>query len=181
MKTVAVLVGSARKVSINRQLAQNIARLAEGKLHLDFVQIDDLPMYNPDLTKDEPASVTRFKEDIARADAMLVVTPEFNRFFTPLIKNAIDWGSKPMNNNVFSGKPAAAMGATPGAMGAMAGVLSTVQLLGIVGCAVMAAPGVYFSHKPEHHDDDGLLIDPSAQEFLRGWVDAFEVWIEKLA
>ena len=113
MKKVAVLVGSNREGSINRLLAENIARLAAGKLELSFVQIDDLPIYNNDLWDNPPGSVTRFKSEIEAADAMLVVTPEYNRFFTPLIKNAIDWGSKPMGQNVFAGKPAAAMGATP--------------------------------------------------------------------
>ncbi|MEI4484980.1 NAD(P)H-dependent oxidoreductase [Frigidibacter sp. MR17.14] len=178
--TVAVLVGSLRKASVNRRLAENLARIAGDRLTFRFVEIGDLPLYNDELWADPPAAVLRFKDEIAKADAVLAVTPEYNRSFSAPIKNAIDWGSKPMGKNVFTGKPAAAMGATPGALGALAGVLALDSLLGVVGCAVMSQPAVYFVHKPEHHDEAGWLIEEGTVKFLSGWVDAFAGWIAKV-
>ncbi|MEI4471612.1 NADPH-dependent FMN reductase [Frigidibacter sp. MR17.24] len=177
---VAVLVGSLRAKSINRRLAENIARIAGDRLQLKILEIGDLPLYNDDLWADPPASVLRFKQEIAAADAVMAITPEYNRSFSAPLKNAIDWGSKPMGKNVFSGKPAVATGATPGALGALAGVMATAQLLGVVGCAVMTTPGVYFSAKPEHHDENGVLTEEGTISFLSGWIDSFATWIKKV-
>lgn len=181
MPDVAVLVGSLRSGSVNRQLADNVARIAGDRLTLRQVPLGDLPMYDHDLWDDTPEAVTAFKEQVGGADAILLVTPEYNRYFPPVIKNAIDWGSKPMGANVWTGKPAAAIGATPGQLGAMSAVLSATQLLTIVGCAVMAQPSVFFNHREDMHDSDGVLTDESAREFLSGWVDSFAAWIERMS
>jgi chromate reductase, NAD(P)H dehydrogenase (quinone) len=114
---VAVVVGSNRRDSINRKLAQALAGLAEGRLAFHFVSIEDLPFYNQDLEGELPQSVVRFKSEIAAADAVLFVTPEHNRSVPAVLKNAIDWGARPYGQNSWSGKPAAITGTSPGALG----------------------------------------------------------------
>ena len=104
---IAVVVGSNRRASINGKLARALARLADRKLAVNFVPIDDLPMYNQDLEVPLPASVARFKAEIERADALLFVTPEHNRSIPAVLKNAIDWGARPYGRNSWAAKPAA--------------------------------------------------------------------------
>ena len=115
---VAVVVGSNRRESINRKLAQAIARLADGSFVANFVQIDDLPLYNQDLEAELPKSVARLKAELAAADGLLFVTPEHNRSIPAVLKNAIDWGARPYGRNSWAGKPAAITGTSPGAIGA---------------------------------------------------------------
>ena len=114
---VAIVVGSSRRDSINRKLAQAIARLGDARLAARFVQIDDLPIYNQDIENPLPESVARFKTEIADADALLVVTPEHNRSLPAVLKNAIDWGARPYGRNSWVNKPAAITGTSPGAIG----------------------------------------------------------------
>src|SRR5690606_30185862 len=119
MKTyrLAVVVGSNRKDSINRKLAEAMARLLPRNFEVSYPRIDDLPMYNMDLEGNRPESVNRFTAEIAAADAVAVVMPEHNRSLPAVLKNAIDWGSKPMESNVWKDKPTAITGTTPGAIG----------------------------------------------------------------
>lgn len=173
MKTVAVLVGSLRKESINLKFAEALAKLAAGKLEFKFVEIGDLPLYNEDLWADIPASVPRFKKDVESADAVLFVTPEYNRMLSPALKNAADWGSRPYGQNSFAGKPAAVVGTTPGTTGSAAGQQSMKMLATILGTVQLGQPEVYFVWKPELFDATGAVVEPSAKAFLTGWVDAF--------
>src|SRR6187431_2672219 len=115
--TLGIIVGSNRRESINRKLAQGLAKLAAGRFDVKFIQIDDLPIYNQDLETAPPAAVTRFKSDVSKADALLFVTPEHNRSVSTLMKNAIDWGSRPYGQSVWSGKAAFVTGTSPGAIG----------------------------------------------------------------
>src|SRR5262245_26028455 len=120
-QTLAVVVGSNRRDSINRQFAQALAKLAAPHFSVNFVRIDDLPMYNQDLETPLPASVARFKDEIARADAVLFVTPEHNRSIPAVLKNAIDWGARPYGQNSWAQKPAFVTGTSPGAIGTALG------------------------------------------------------------
>src|SRR5437764_4184205 len=114
---VGIVVGSNRRESINRKLAQGIATLGDGRFVANFVQIGDLPIYNQDLESPLPAGVTRFKAEIEQADALLFVTPEHNRSLPAVLKNAIDWGDRPYGRNSWPGKPAANTGTSPVAIG----------------------------------------------------------------
>jgi chromate reductase len=181
MKTVAVLVGSLRRDSINRKFAESIAKLSAGRLEFRFVEIGDLPLYNDDLWQSPPNSVLRLKRDIEAADAVLFVTPEYNRYFSPAIKNAIDWGTRPWGKNSWAGKPAAIIGATPGATGAAAAQNSLKALLSVVDTVLMGQPEVYFTYKPELFDGQNNVVDPSAKDFLSNWVDRFAAWIARTA
>ncbi len=181
MKTVAVLVGSHRRESINRKFAESLAKLAEGRLNFRFAEIGDLPLYNEDLWQDPPKSVLRMKQDIESADAVLFVTPEFNRSFTPSIKNALDWGTRPWGKNSWKGKPAAIVGASPGAIGTAAAQNALRNVVNVVDTVLMTQPEVYFAYKPELFNDKGELVDGSTKDFLKGWVDKFATWIDKTA
>ena len=120
MTKVAVIVGSLRKGSFNRQVAEALAGLARPRLELEIIEIGDLPLYNQDDEAELPASVVRFKSQIEAADAVLFVTPEFNRSFSAALKNAIEWGSRPWGKTSWAGKPGAIIGVTPGAVGTAA-------------------------------------------------------------
>ena len=122
MKTVAVLVGSLRRESINRKFAESLALLAKGRLEFRFVELGDVPMYNDDLVADLPAPVARLKSEIEGADAVLFVVPEYNRSFPAVLKNAIDWGTRPYGQNSFAAKPGGLVGTTPGSTGTGASV-----------------------------------------------------------
>src|SRR5262245_10476254 len=117
MYKVAIVVGSNRRESINRKLAEALALLGEGRFSATFPRIDDLPLYSADLEADLPESVARFKAEIEAADAVLFVTPEHTRSIPALLKNAIDWGDRPYGKRSWFGKPVAITGTTPGAIG----------------------------------------------------------------
>ncbi len=180
MNTVAVLVGSLRRDSINRKFAESLGKLAAGRLQFRFVEIGDLPLYNDDLWANPPESVLRMKREVEAADAVLFVTPEYNRYFSPAIKNAIDWGTRPWGENSWAGKPAAVIGATPGATGASAGQNSLKALLTVVDTILMGQPEVYFTYKPELFDESNNVVDGPTKEFLDTWVDRFSAWIEQM-
>lgn len=179
MKTVAVLVGSLRRESINRKFAQSLAHIAEGRLEFRFVELGDVPMYNDDLVADLPAPVARLKSEIEGADAVLFVVPEYNRSFPAVLKNAIDWGTRPYGRNSFAAKPGGMVGATPGATGTAAGQNHLRGVLNVVDVVLMGQPEVYFTYKPELFDESGAVVDERTRKFLQAWVDRFVAWIER--
>src|SRR5258708_3790693 len=169
---VAVIVGSNRRESINRRLAQALTKLGADKFAFSFVQIDDLPIYNQDLEAELPKSVARFKSEIAAADGLLFVTPEHNRSIPTVLKNAIDWGARPYGQNSWNGKPAAITGTSPGAIGAAIAQQHLRQVLGNLGVLVMGGEA-YVSFKPGLIDADGPIPDESARKFLHGSLHHF--------
>jgi Predicted flavoprotein len=179
MTKVAVLVGSLRKDSINRKFAEALGKLAAGKLEFQFVELGDLPLYNDDLWENPPAAVTRFKDAIAAADAVLFVTPEYNRTYSPVIMNAIHWGSRPWGKSVWPNKPSAIVGATIGAIGTAAAQGALRGLVAGVGTILMTQPEVYFTYKPELFDAHGAVANEETQAFLSNFLDKFAAWIDK--
>jgi chromate reductase len=177
---VAMIVGSNRRESINRKLAVALARLSEDKLDFVWPRLDDLPMYNQDLEADRPASVRRFTAEVAEAEGVLVVTPEHNRSLPAVLKNAIDWGSKPADQNVWRGKVVAITGTSPGAIGAAVGQQHLRQILGILGALVMGGEA-YISFKPDLIDADGNIAIESTRTFLKAYLDQFAALIARLA
>ena len=169
---LAVIVGSNRRESINRRLAVALARLGEGRFDAEFVQIDDLPMYNYDLEEDRPASVRRFIDQVAATHTVLFVTPEHNRSIPAVLKNAIDRNSRPMKHNVRKGKTVAITGTSPGAIGTAVGQQHLRQILGILGSLVMGGEA-YISFKPGLVDEAGEVTAESTRAFLAGFVDQF--------
>jgi chromate reductase len=177
MKRIAVLVGSLRRDSINLKFAKALERLSAQHFVFEFVQLDKLPMYNDDLWAAPPDSVLSFKDSIRRADAVLFVTPEYNRSIPAVLKNAVDWGSRPKNDNVWAGKPGAVVGASPGAIGAAIGQAHLRYIAGILGIALMGTPEVYFSFGQDTPDADFRFQKPATDEFLMSFITAFDRWI----
>jgi len=177
---VAIVVGSNRRDSINRKLAQAIARLADNRVDARLVQIDDLPMYNQDLESPLPAGVTRFKAEIEQAVALLFVTPEHNRSLPAVLKNAIDWGARPYGRNSWVGKPAAITGTSPGVIGTAIAQQHLRQILGDLGALVMGGEA-YITFKPGLIDDAGALTDEATRKFLQGFVDQFTTLLARLS
>jgi chromate reductase len=176
---VAIVVGSNRRESINRRLAQALARLADGHFVANFVQIYDLQMYNQDLENPLPLGVARFKAEIEQADALLFVTPEHNRSLPAVLKNAIDWGARPYGRNSWAGKPAAITGASPGAIGTAIAQQHLRQILGDLGALVMGGEA-YITFKPGLIDDAGTITDESIRKFLQAFVEQFTTRIARL-
>jgi len=168
---VAVIVGSNRRES-NRKLARALARLADGKLALRIVQIDDLPMFNQDLESPLPANVARLKTAIESADALLVVTPEHNRSIPAVLKNAIDWGTRPFGRNSWAGKSAAIIGTSPGAIGTALAQQHLRQVLGNLGAVVIGGEA-YVTYKPELIDQTDSVVDEGTRKFLQSFIDQF--------
>ena len=170
---LGIVVGSNRRDSINRKLAQALARLGADKFEAKILKVDDLPIYNQDLEAELPASVVRFKAEVADADAILFVTPEHNRSIPALLKNAIDWGSRPYGTSVWIGKPAATTGTSGGAISTAVAQQHLRQILGnFVGMHVMGGEA-YVAFKPDLVDAQGAVTDENVRKFLKDFIDRF--------
>jgi chromate reductase len=179
--TLGVIVGSTRRESINRKLAEAIAKLAAGRFDVSFIRIDDLPMFSQDLEGAVPAAVTRLKSEVEQADALLVVTPEHNRSIPAVLKNAIDWASRPYGQNSWNGKLVMVTGTTQGASGA---ALAQQHLRGVLGSflgALVLGGEAYVTFKPGLIDDAGRIGDDTTRKFLQGFVDRLASLANRLA
>lgn len=171
---------SNRRESINRKLAVAIAKLADGRVDAKFVQIDDLPMYNQDLESPLPTAVARFKAEIEQTDALLFVTAEHNRSLPAVLKNAIDWGTRPYGRNSWVGKPAAITGTSPGAIGTAIAQQHLRQILAALAALVMGGEA-YISFKPGLIDDVGTITDEGTRKLLQAFVEQFTTLIARLS
>jgi len=181
-RNVAVIVGSLRKESFNRKLAHAVMAIAPDTLAMTIVPIGDLPLYNQDLeTASPPAEWTAFRDAIRGVDALLFVTPEYNRSLPGALKNAIDVGSRPAGKSVWSHKPAAVISVTPGALGGMAANFAVRQTLAGVNVATMPGPEAFIAGAGSLFADDGKLTNESTVEFLLKFLAAFVQWIERNA
>jgi chromate reductase len=175
---VAVVVGSIRQDSINRKLAQAIARLGASQIDFTFVPIGDLPLYNSDLEADLPASVSAFKAAIEAADGVLFLTPEHNRSIPAALKNAIDWGARPYGKTSWPGKPAAITGTSPGAISSAIAQQHLRTILGDLGMLVMGGEA-YINFKPGLIDEDNAVTDEAVRKFLQAFTDQFAGLVAK--
>ena len=175
-----IIVGSNRRESINRRLALALAKLSADRLDFTWIRIDDLPMYNQDLEGQRPAVVDRFTAEVASMVAVLFVSPEHNRSVTALLKNAIDWGSKPTDRNVWRGKIAAITGTSFGAIGTAVGQQHLRQILAILGMTVMGGEA-YISFRPDPVDTEGNFVDDSKRAFCQAYMNQFADLVAKLA
>jgi chromate reductase len=180
MFKVAVFVGSLRRESINRKFAKTLEKLGQSSFTFHYVELGDLPMYNDDLWADPPASVLRLKADIAAADAVLFVTPEYNRSIPPVLKNAIDWATRPYGKNSWAGKPASIVGTSPGVIGTAVAQEHLRYLATIIGLILMGQPEVYFSFKPGLVDENFEVTDETTRKFLETYLSRFEAWIRRV-
>ena len=176
---VAVIVGSNRRESINRKLALALIKLGAGKFDARIVRIDDLPIYNQDNEGSLPPEVVRFKDEIAKADGVMIVTPEHNRSMPTALKNAIDWGARPFGTSVWPGKPGYITGTSPGAIGtALVQANLRTVMLGL-GMTLLGGES-YVTFKPNLIDEQGKVTDETTEKFLQGFVDRFATLVTKL-
>ncbi len=181
MHKVAVIVGSIRKDSINRKFAEALKKLARGKLDLEILRIDDLPLFNQDNEADPPPEVVRFKGEIEAADAVLFVTPEHNRSVPAAMKNAIDWATRPNGKSVLRGKVGAITGASRGAISTAIAQQHLLTVLRSHLAAILGNPEVYFNFKDELFDATGAIKDESAIKFLTTFIDNFARLVDAMA
>jgi chromate reductase len=181
-RDVAVLVGSLRQASLNRMMAHALRVLsADGPMNLEIVEIGDLALYNEDLEADVPASWRRFRDRMSRAEAVLFVTPEYNRSVPGLLKNAIDVGSRPYGQSVFSRKPAAIVSVTGGTLGAFGANHHLRQSLVFLDMPALQQPEAYIGSARALFDAEGSLVNNDTRTFLTRFLAAFAAWIETCA
>jgi chromate reductase len=177
---VGYLVGSLARGSINRKLAGALVRLAPPELEMTEVRFGDLPLYSYDYDADFPAPARAFKEGLAAVDAVLFVTPEYNRSIPGGLKNAIDWASRPYGKNSFSRKPSAVIGTSPGKIGTALAQQSLRGVLAFCNSPMMNAIEAYIQFTPGLITDEGEVTDPSTEEFLKTWIAEFAGFIGRV-
>lgn len=177
---VGYLIGSLSSVSINRKLATALIKLAPSNLSFTEISFKDLPLYSPDYDANYPPVARAFKDAIKAVDAVLFVTPEYNRSIPGGLKNAIDWASRPYGANAFTHKPSAVIGASPGAIGTAVAQQSLRSVLGFCNSPQMNAPEAYIQFKPGLITDEGEVTVGSTEEFLRTYMQEFHVFIARV-
>jgi chromate reductase len=179
-RNVAVIVGSLRKDSVSRKMANALVGLTPASLRLQIVEIGQLPLYNQDLEDaDPPAAWVSFRERISAADAVLFVTPEYNRSVPAALKNALDVGSRPYGKNVWSAKAGAVISVSPGALGAFGANHHLRQSLVFLNVPTLQQPEAYIGGAAGLFDANGVLTNESTRDFLRKFMEAFSAWIEQ--
>ena len=180
-RDVAVFVGSLRREALSRKLANALAALGNAALKLSIVEIGQLPLYNQDDEASPPAAWTAFRQRVKAADAVLFVTPEYNRSVPPALKNALDVGSRPYGQSVWSGKPGAIISVSPGATGGFGANHHLRQSLVFLDVPTLQQPEAYIGGAAKLFDADGKLVNDSTREYLRKFMAAFASWIAKMA
>jgi chromate reductase len=171
---ILALVGGISKDSINNKLFGFFKEAAGETLEFDQFEIKSLPFFSQDIENDPPQAVVDLKARIKSCDGVLLITPEYNRSFPGVIKNALDWGSRPYGQNLWSGKPAGLIGTSPGAIGAFGAQNQLRQVLNFLDLQTMNQPEFYFTFPKEL--DNGKLPH-SANEFLKSYVRKFREWV----
>ncbi|MBS1708249.1 MAG: NAD(P)H-dependent oxidoreductase [Armatimonadetes bacterium] len=176
-KKVAVIVGSLRRNSFSSLVAGALASVAPERLSFETVEIGNLPLFNQDLEEAPPAAWVEFREKVKSADAVLFVTPEYNRSVPGALKNAIDVGSRPYGHSVFNGKPALVVSQSPGAISGFGANHHLRQSLAFLNMKVMGQPEVYIAHTHTLFDESGAFVKDEARQFLASVMSAFDEWI----
>src|SRR6476620_10200553 len=177
---VGYLVGSLAKASINRLLAKALVRLAPPELKLTEISFKDLPLYSYDYDADYPPVAKAFKQSIANSDAILFVTPEYNRSIPGGLKNAIDWASRPWGKNSFARKPSAVIGTSPGAIGTAVAQQQLRSVLSFCNSPQMNSPEAYIQFTPGLISDDGNVSVPATEAFLKKYMEDFHAFVGRV-
>lgn len=175
---IAVIVGSLRRDSLNRKLANALALLAPADFSFAQLQIGDLPLYNQDDDASPAAPVQRLKSEIAAAQGLLFVTAEYNRSIPGVLKNAIDHASRPYGQSAWAGKPAGVIGASVGAIGAALAQQHLRNILAYLDVPTLGQPEA-FIHAKEGFFDAGGKVGESSKVFLQSWMDRYVAWVRK--
>lgn len=176
---VAILVGSLRKGSLTRRVAEALATLAPTGMEFEFVELGDLPLYNQDLDEAPPQAWVRFRTQVKGADAVLFMTPEYNRSVPGLLKNAIDVGSRPYGQSVWDRKPGAVMSVSPGAIGGFGANHHLRQSMVFLNVPMMQQPEAYVGGAGNLFDEAGAITNEGTRKFFENFVTAFSAWIAR--
>lgn len=174
---VAVIVGSLRKASFNRRVAHALAELAPAGLKLEIVEIGQLPLYNQDSDDNPPAAFTEFRNRIKAADAVLFVTPEYNRSVPGVLKNALDVGSRPYGHSAWNGKPGAVVSASIGAIGGFGANHHLRQSLVFLNVPTLTQPEVYLGSVDKSLDQNGKVTDERTRALLANFMQTYAAWV----
>ncbi|ABE62562.1 NADPH-dependent FMN reductase [Nitrobacter hamburgensis X14] len=175
--STAVIVGSLRKGSFSLKIAKALTRLAPPSLQFDVITLGGLSFYNQDLEATPPADWVSFRERVKKADAVLFVTPEYNRSVPGVLKNAIDVGSRPYGQSVFDGKPGGVISNSPGAIGGFGANHHLRQSLVFLNVPVLQQPEAYVGGIGDAFDENDELVKASLREFLEAYIKAFAAWV----
>ncbi|BEP35469.1 NAD(P)H-dependent oxidoreductase [Variovorax sp. V59] len=178
---IAVIVGSLRKDSFNQKLALALAHLAPSDFTFEHLRIDDLPLYNQDDDGNQAPSVKRLKTEIAAAQGLLFVTPEYNRSFPGVLKNAIDHASRPYGQSAWAGKPAGVLGISVGAIGTAVAQQHLRTVLAYLDVPTLGQPEAFLQVKEGLFDDKGHIGNEGTKKFLQGWMDKYVAWVKSHA
>jgi chromate reductase len=174
---IATVVGSLRRDSFNRKLAGALARLAPSGFSFELLEIGDLPLYNQDDDASQAPAVKRLKAEIAAAQGVLFVTPEYNRSIPGVLKNAIDHASRPYGQSAWAGKPAGVIGISPGAIGTALAQQHLRNILAYLDVPTLGQPEAFIQAKDGLFDDTGN-IGPGSRQFLQDWMDRYAAWVK---
>jgi chromate reductase len=179
MHKITVIVGSLRKESFNRKLAQGLAELGKDLFDFELAEIGNLPLFNEDLEKNFPAEAQALKDSISKSDGVLLVTPEYNRSMPGPLKNALDWASRPYGKGALTGKCAASIGMSPGPTGTAVCQSQARSLLTFLGAVQMALPEVYLQYTASLFDEKGRLVDERCKNHLMRFLNSFSAFVGK--
>lgn len=177
MTKIAVFVGSLQQKSLNKLLAKNLEKLAPEGVEFNYVDLGALPLFSQDLEADFPASARAAKDIVEAADGVLFVTPEYNRSIPGVLKNAIDWGSRPWGSNSFNGKPAGIVGASGSPLGTAVAQADLRHILVYLNVKLMGQPELYLMHAPNAFDEKGDVVEES-RDHLQNYINTFVKWVE---
>ena len=175
---VGYFVGSLSSTSINRVLSRALIRLAPAELEFTEIPIGNLPLYSPDFDDEYPPEATALKDAIAASDAVLFVTPEYNRSIPGVLKNAIDNASRPYGQSAWAGKPAGVVGISIGAIGTALAQQHLRNVLSYLDMPVLGQPEVFLQQKPGFFADDGSIANEATRQFLQGYLERFAEWVK---
>lgn len=178
MFNVLVIIGSLRKESLNKKLAHSLDKLRHPTLQFLFANIDDVPLYNQDLDANLPSSVVRLKKEISEADAVLFVTPEYNRSIPGVLKNIIDWGTRPPGQNSWAKKPMAIIGTSPGVIATAVAQSHFRSIMVPLDVILLGSPEVYINYKEGMIDDKLNITVEATEKLLQVFLDRFMQWID---
>ena len=177
MTKIAVFVGSLQENSINKKLVQNLERLAPEGVEFEYVDLN-LPLFNQDLEANFPAEAQKVKEQVEAADGVLFATPEYNRSIPGVLKNAIDWASRPWGANSFDGKPVGIVGATISPVGTAVAQSDLRHIAGYLNTKLMGQPELYLALAGNKFDEDGK-IEAGSEELLQNYITSFTQWVSR--
>lgn len=179
--SIAVIVGSLRRDSINRKLADALVKLGPAEFTFKRLEIGDLPLYNQDDDASQAASVIRLKGEVKASSGLIFVTPEYNRSLPGVLKNALDNASRPYGQSAWAGKPAGVLGASVGTIGSALAQQHLRNVLAYLDAPTMGQPEVFLQVKEGFFDEGGNLTSPETVAFLQGWMDRYVSWVKRHA